>query len=300
MCYCPRSRQAAGAEGPPPLAPDQVSAGLSWPEVGHHLGVLVVGVRRHEGSISAPSGRLPSRGTDPATRSASRGRISTISRRPLKRAVPLNNHVDLLLLGVAVAEWKAEVRRHLVMAEPRLLEAERRAGEAGLDVGSETVLGSEVLDVVLEVQVRVVRHGRDCCGSGPGGLAKMRHRMATTRRPCPRRADPVRPGRASATLHEPAPELGRGVDRIGRAFEPIGPRQRAGGAAHTCVTSRSRPREAASSGSPPGAFGELRGGRGPRTPAYGGSGSLCLRARSVELTDDVRSLTIAGPAGGTD
>src|ERR687895_559811 len=60
--------------------------------------------------------------------------------------------VDLLLLGVQVAEGHAEVRRELEVAHPGPLEAERLAGEAGLHVGRVAEALARVLDVSLQVQ----------------------------------------------------------------------------------------------------------------------------------------------------
>jgi hypothetical protein len=69
----------------------------------------------------------------------------------LYAAAAADDDVDLLLLGVGVAERNAEVRREPEVGQTRLLESERLAGEAGFEVRCETELRCLVLDV-LEVR----------------------------------------------------------------------------------------------------------------------------------------------------
>jgi hypothetical protein len=70
-----------------------------------------------------------------------------------------DDDVDLLLRAVAVAERLAEAGRHAEVRQAGLLELERLAGEAGLEVRRQPGARREVLDLLeVDDRVRGVRH----------------------------------------------------------------------------------------------------------------------------------------------
>src|SRR5437588_7652449 len=73
---------------------------------------------------------------------------------------PTHDHVHLLLLLVGVAVREAIVGRDALIAEAALLELERLAREAELQVRHAVEVGPEILQILLEVPERE-RHGCD-------------------------------------------------------------------------------------------------------------------------------------------
>src|SRR5215217_1326682 len=73
---------------------------------------------------------------------------------------PAHDHVHLLLLLVRVAVREAIVARNALVAKAGLLELERLACEAELQVRRAVEVGPEILQILLEVPERE-RHGRD-------------------------------------------------------------------------------------------------------------------------------------------
>src|SRR5215208_1721462 len=73
---------------------------------------------------------------------------------------PAHDHVHLLLLLVRVAVREAIVGRDALVAEAALLEPERLACMAELQVRGAVEVGPEILQILLEVPARE-RHGRD-------------------------------------------------------------------------------------------------------------------------------------------
>src|SRR5829696_8725517 len=73
---------------------------------------------------------------------------------------PAHDHVHLLLRLVCVAVRKAIAGRDALIAKAGLLELERLACEAKLQVGRAVEVGTEILEILLEVPERE-RHGRD-------------------------------------------------------------------------------------------------------------------------------------------
>src|SRR3954463_12610824 len=73
---------------------------------------------------------------------------------------PAHDHVQLLLLLVRVAVREAIVGRDALVAKAGLLELERLACEAELQVRRAVEVGPEILQILLEVPERE-RHGRE-------------------------------------------------------------------------------------------------------------------------------------------
>src|SRR5258706_14966182 len=80
---------------------------------------------------------------------------------------PAHDHVDILLLLMRVAEREPIVGRDALVAEAGLLELERLACEAELQVRRAVEVGPEILQILLEVPERE-RHGRDSTFSHRG------------------------------------------------------------------------------------------------------------------------------------
>src|SRR5204863_7947510 len=74
--------------------------------------------------------------------------------------VPAHDHVQLLLLLMRVAVREAIVGRDALVAKAALLELERLARVAELQVRRAVEVGPEILQILLEVPERE-RHGRD-------------------------------------------------------------------------------------------------------------------------------------------
>src|SRR4051794_37865566 len=73
---------------------------------------------------------------------------------------PAQDHVHLLLLEVRVAVRKAIAGRHALVAQAGSLELERPGRHAELEVRRAVEIGSDVLQVLLEVP-ECERHGRN-------------------------------------------------------------------------------------------------------------------------------------------
>jgi hypothetical protein len=78
----------------------------------------------------------------------------------LQPGTAADEHVELLLLLVLVPEGDAEVGSEPLVADARVPELERDAGEAGLEVRRVTELGRLILDLP-QVDDRVFAHGLD-------------------------------------------------------------------------------------------------------------------------------------------
>src|SRR6202035_2945739 len=78
----------------------------------------------------------------------------------LHSPAPAHDHVDLLLLLMCVAVREAIAGRDALVAKAALLELERLACEAKLQVRRAVEVGPEILQILLEVPERE-RHGRD-------------------------------------------------------------------------------------------------------------------------------------------
>jgi hypothetical protein len=77
----------------------------------------------------------------------------------LQLRAPAQEHVDLLLVAVLVAERNPEVRREALVAEPGALPLERLPREPRLEVGREAGRRRRVLDLLLQVRDLVSAHG---------------------------------------------------------------------------------------------------------------------------------------------
>src|SRR3954451_8279991 len=79
---------------------------------------------------------------------------------------PAHDHVHLLLLLVRVAVGEAIAGRDALVAKAGLLELERLACEAEFQVRRAVEVGSDILQILLEVPERE-RHGRDSTVQSP-------------------------------------------------------------------------------------------------------------------------------------
>src|SRR4051794_18007354 len=79
---------------------------------------------------------------------------------------PTHDHVQLLLLLKRVAVREAIVGRDALVAKAALLQLERLAREAELQVRRAVEVGPEILQILLEVPERE-RHGRDATVQSP-------------------------------------------------------------------------------------------------------------------------------------
>src|SRR5262249_53157138 len=108
-----------------------VAPGLVRPPPLEHLGVLVLRVGRAEGEhLGAVGAALHAAGEAGADAHGVPGAELEDVVLELDPGVAVDDDVDLLLLGVAVAEGDAVARRDLEVAQARVLELQRLAGEA--------------------------------------------------------------------------------------------------------------------------------------------------------------------------
>jgi hypothetical protein len=74
----------------------------------------------------------------------------------LETAAAADQQVELLLVLVAVPEGQAVIGGEALVADRRFLQLQRQAGEPGLEVRGEAVLLGAVVDLALEVDLRVL------------------------------------------------------------------------------------------------------------------------------------------------
>src|SRR5207248_408836 len=128
---------------------------------------------------------------------------------------PARDHVQLLLLVVRVAVREAITVRDALVAEAALLESERLAREAELEVRCAVEVGPDVLQILLEVHTRE-RHGRDPPAHlRPTGTSSAQRGVSLRRRSRARRSATTRASTGSGRAR-------RARRRVARASAPRG------------------------------------------------------------------------------